>query len=527
MSESTEDAGLAPTPDGMPFYMRQDLSVRERLKGIKVGLKSEKHTGEHKWAVQQLSHLYSVLAAVVIPAVIVLALLLLISTQKIAKHREYKVEIIEPEPLEELEKIEPEIHEIEPEIIEVDIEVPDISVVTEFDAPTVVDEPFSQQPVEVSAVRMLKSPVIMSGIYGARASGQRGKALKRGGGSRAGEDAVLRALRWLKKNQNSDGSWSNAKVAMTALGLLTYLAHGETPDSEEFGDTVLKAIEYLIGVQGADGGYPRSYQHAIATYAMCEAYAMTKVVDIGDAAEKAVDILIAGQNESGGFDYALVPNERDDTSVMGWCAQALKAAKMAGLKNEGLEEAIKLAVEGFQANAAPEGGFGYAGPGRGGLTGVGVLCMQLLGAGKLSEAKKGLDALTDVTFEWEPEGKTVKWNQNYYWYYITQAKFHAGGAIWKNWNQLFSPVLVKRQTIIKNAIEDSKGKLVDIGWWDMEKDISGHSDGDVMNTTLCTLQLEVYYRYLPTYQAPKDTYQETLELVDDTDIDIEIDIDIL
>ena len=64
---------------------------------------------------------------------------------------------------------------------------------------------------------------------------------------------MLLALRWLKKNQEADGSWhinsgggSNAsgpaKPAMTGLALLTYLAHGETPASEEFGQTVERAI---------------------------------------------------------------------------------------------------------------------------------------------------------------------------------------------------------------------------------------------------------------------------------------------
>ncbi|MDA0323578.1 MAG: terpene cyclase/mutase family protein [Verrucomicrobia bacterium] len=507
----------------VPYFMRPDLTFKERVAGISHGIRQPKHTGEHKWAVQQLSHLYSAGASLALPAFIVLVLFIFVSQKQLAQPREFEVTVIDPEVLEEIEQPEPEPVDVEPEIMEYDIEMPDISVVSEFDAPTIADEPISQQPVEITAVRMVKSPVVMKGIYGARSSGNRGRALKAHGGSKKGEDAVLRALRWLKKEQEADGSWPKARPAMTALALLTYLAHGETPGSPEFGETITKAIQYLIKMQEAGGGFPRSYQHEICTYALCEAYAMTKIVDIRDAAEKALDILIVGQNlPSGGFDYGLNGGDRNDTSVMGWAAQALKAGKMAGFQNSGLEEAIKLAVQGFQGNAAPAGGFGYAGPGATGLTGVGVLCMQLLGAGKLPEARMGLEALSDVTFEWRPEGKTTKWNQNYYWYYITQAKFQAQGEIWDSWNRLFQPVLIEEQTIIKQAIEGLNGNMKDIGWWDMDGGISGHTDGPVMNTCLATLQLEVYYRYLPTFKAAADTYVD-VELEDeDDDIDIEI-----
>ncbi len=65
--------------------------------------------------------------------------------------------------------------------------------------------------------------------------------------------------------------------------------------------------------------------------------------------------------------------------------------------------------------------------------------------------------------------------------------------------------LIKNQTRIPNAIEDLNKKMVDIGYWDSSS--SGHSDsGDgkrVMTTCLCTLMLEVYYRYLPTFDTEK------------------------
>jgi hypothetical protein len=149
--------------------------------------------------------------------------------------------------------------------------------------------------------------------------------------------------------------------------------------------------------------------------------------------------------------------------------------------------------------------------------------MQLLGAAREPECRKGLMALDGATFIWGPGGK---FNNMYYWYYITQAKFHAGGDIWKSWNDTFAPVLVKNQIIEKDAIEDSQGRLQDIGHWAPEKELSGHTDseGRVMNTCLSALQLQVYYRYLPTFKKPKELELDDEEAIVEEDVEIEITI---
>ena len=119
-----------------------------------------------------------------------------------------------------------------------------------------------------------RSPLVMKGLYGNRGSGGRGRALSKYGGGAATEGAVLRALRWLKKYQKPDGSWTGdaagpvqnaagehygqqgAARAFTGLAVLCYLAHGETPASEEFGSTVEKAIKWFIAHQASDGQFP-------------------------------------------------------------------------------------------------------------------------------------------------------------------------------------------------------------------------------------------------------------------------------
>jgi hypothetical protein len=502
----------------------EELSFREKVRKVLNGLKQPKDSGEYKWAKLQVLRLWAPASAVIVPVLAVIILMSLAVMRPAT--RVVEVQIIEPEVLDELEEFE-EIEEEPLEPPEVEMEIPDEAVVTDFDDP--IPSPatdFSPKPADFDSVAIVKSPVILKGILGSRTPGARGSALARHGGSGATEGAVLRALRWLKKNQNSDGSWNKTKPAMTGLALLTFLAHGETPASEEFGYTVEAAIRWLVENQEDSGRFKgrdkHDYSHPIATYAICEAFALTKIPMVKYAAEKAAKVVVLGQNASGGWNYNCVPAGRDDTSYMGWCAQALKAAKLAGLDVEGLDAAMAKAIDGFRKNYSGKSGygtFGYTSPGNTGLTGVGVLCMQLLGASKSPEVQNGLLALAQTTFNWEGGGT---YNKNYYWYYITQARFHAGGNNWDSWNKLFSPVLVRRQTIIPKAIRNAKGKLVDIGFWAMDNKIAGHTDGVVMDTALCALQLQVYYRYLPTYRTPKDIEEEVMLEDKEADIDVEI-----
>jgi hypothetical protein len=366
----------------------------------------------------------------------------------------------------------------------------------------------------------VKSRLVMKGLYAGRTAGGRKGALglygKGGAGGNATEGAVLRALRWLKKNQNEDGSWfwrehkgPQAKPAMTAFALLAYLAHGETPQSAEFGPTVKKAIDFLIADQKPDGSFKSrdggDYSQPIATYALCEAYGLTQHPSIKDAAMKAIQLVIKGQNAAGGFNYNLKTDGRNDSSYMGWCCQALKAAKMAGLDSEitDIDPAMKKAIAGFKLNYQPSGSFGYDAPGIHGLAATGALCLQLLGAHKSVEVKntlKFLEACTCsfATYEKQPYSEEFP---IYHWYYITQAKFHESPEMFASWNKQFSVELCRQQVIEKNAIEGPDGKMVDIGYWDSpSKGEQARLGGRIEDTCLCTLMLEVYYRYLPSFK---------------------------
>ena len=78
----------------------------------------------------------------------------------------------------------------------------------------------------------------------------------------------------------------------------------------------------------------------------------------------------------------------------------------------------------------------------------------------------------------------------YYWYYGTMAMYQVGGEPWKQWNDRLTSILVARQ--IQSG--DDRGAWPADGMW------AGYG-GKVYTTALSTLCLEVYYRYMPVYEA--------------------------
>jgi len=553
--------------------MYTNETMIDRMKVLFVGLKAPRQSREYKAAMIEMQRLSAPLAAILLP-VFAVGLLMVMSSGAAVQDRIIETQVLEAEEVKDLDKIE-ELDKPEEQMEDVNIDIPINSPNVQVQSDTPNNQPMSPTPQAFDAVMTVKSPVILKNIYGStRNTGTRGAQLAKFGGDKMTEEAVLRALRWLKKKQQADGSWPAQKVAMTGLAVLTFLAHGEKPgESPEFGATVQKALEFLIKSQKADGRFNgvdgNEYAHPIATYALCEAYGMTINPNVKAAAEKALVPIIKGQHPTGGWTYKMNPNVndskdhgevgkyRDDTSYMGWCAQALKAAKLAKIHADGLEKATKLAVKGFKKNANPNGGFGYTGPGTGGLTSVGTLCMQLLGAANEPEVKKSLDIIDT----WKPtfssyqlledeikkvakadikEGQTAlsvaktrvasrvspdekmfyNSSAQYYFYYATQCKFHEGGKHWENWNKTMKPLYVKAQQVERNAIKDDKGVDRDIGWWE---NADAHTDRPVMDTCLAALQLMVYYRYLPT--TSKEAVQVEEEIVatsSDTD-DIKVD----
>jgi hypothetical protein len=490
-------------------------------------------------------HIWGPIGSVLVHVVIVTMLLMFAVAPPPLAPPEVEVGIMETKAdvLEEVLKTEIEKVETPPVREEITVERPDVTVATVSTMDVPSDAPGtgglgnsdgagigSGDPSMAAGfeIAMAKSPLVMRGLYSNRTAGGRKGALSAFGGSQRGEEAVMRALRWLKKYQEADGSWlptaggpipdpggekyKGNPEAFTGLALLAFLAHGDTPASREFGETVEKAMRWLVAHQKSDGSWNNKsgdlgYSHAIATYAICEAFGMTKIMALKDSAEKGIVYLLKQQAPNGGWNYlGLNPVARQDVSMIAWCVQALKAAKIAGVGNlTEIDGALKKAVGCLSTVLyTGTGVFNYDVNEKGEAKVVfphvscaAVLALQIAGAGKGAVCQGGLKWLrANASCNWkEPWGT----NPFYYWYYTTQVMFQAGDQAWKEWNPRFATEAIRNQVVEKNAIQGPDGTLVDIGYWKPlhEKE---YCQAFIYNTTMCVLQLEVYYRYLPTYK---------------------------
>ena len=333
------------------------------------------------------------------------------------------------------------------------------------------------------------------------------------------EKAVTKSLDWLTLNQNEDGSWGKtAQGAMTGFALLCYLGHCELTDSVVYGEAVSNGINYLVDLGVKKNGWlyttnnrhGAAYAQGIATYALAESYGMTEKDFILPTLEKAVHRIVSGQKQDGGWyyleerkgpnnmrfdDFGKNVKDASDTSVSGWQFQALKAAFNTGAVFPGVEPALEAAVKNFYRVYSPKnGGFGYRKASdsnniRHKLTGVGSLGLQSWKTGHPSKEKKR-EVLTKATQHILKSNKGMSYGSEdsnlYSWYYDTQALFNYGGASWISWNRRMEPMLLAAQN--------------DNGSWPAEGSNltakRGGKDADVYRTTLCTLMLEVYYRYV-------------------------------
>jgi hypothetical protein len=386
-----------------------------------------------------------------------------------------------------------------------------------IDPPAIGKELTDQPTSALSDAVAIAMPGAMSG----RGSGRDGTGQKYGEKPPA-EESVMRALRWLQSQQAPDGTWGadTFKSAFTGLALLCFLGHGDTPGhSKEFSVVVTNAINALVAwgnttqgrfITGTDfsSNTNTAYEHAICTYALCEAYTMTKDPRLEPIVRQAVDYIVKGQRSDGGWAYSYdtspddPKNKKDpiksDTSVSGWQIQALKAAHLTGL--EGMEQIVRPALANAMNNMnrvfnAADGSYGYRKSGdayvgtsrRHNLTGVGVLS-KLMWLGRVDkDIRAGIKNIETGELNYNGPDCDL-----YAWYYDTQACFQAQGSAWDWWNSRFQDLLISQQS--------SDGSWPPTGGKEAFSGARDDGDAPLYRTTLCCLMLEVFYRYLPTSQ---------------------------
>lgn len=410
------------------------------------------------------------------------------------------------------------------EPVVVDVTEPDVAATDFSDEPFSTGDPefFASSPFEAKSFNaVIGIGGERGGKYGGRFGDGRG-----GGGRRRLQPNLDAGLRWLAAHQDADGMWDSDEfmkhdpaddpcsgpggalhdVGVSSLALLSFLGDGNTMRVGKYRDVVTRGVRWLRDVQDFDNGCVPApigkhylYDHALATLALSETYALSPLAVLRQPARNALAFCSRARNPYGAWRYDVPPIGDADTSVTGWMIFALEAGREAGLQVE--EEALTAGLAWIDQVTDPATGrVGYDSVGSASsriagvndrfptdsgeaMTAVGLLCRFFLGQTPKEHPimERHADLLLTRLPEWDPEGRGC---DMYYWYYGSYAMWQMGGRWWKRWNAALEP------TILDSQRRDGAhaGSWDPVGPW-------GHAGGRVYSTAMMTLCLETSFRY--------------------------------
>jgi prenyltransferase beta subunit len=316
------------------------------------------------------------------------------------------------------------------------------------------------------------------------------------------DESIKRALEYLHKTQNTDGSWSGGPAnnpAITSLCVMAFLSSGHVPGEGPYGDTVKKGIHWVLQRQGengliAVGGHHEMYHHGIATLMLAEACGMCDErlgKELRKKLEKAVEIILNAQRKDGmhrgGWRYTRVGSD-GDISVTGWQVMALRAAKNLGcdVPAERIAEAVEYIK---RCRDDRSGGFNYYPGSRLTVpcTGTSILALEICG----KDQHRSPELLRAGAYLLKEENRP-RWGSAHFFYgiyYCSQATFQLGGNYWDD----FRPKLHKE--LLTNQRPE--------GCW-IGADASSAAYGNNYCTAMSVLSLTVEYRFLPIYQRGEE-----------------------
>jgi hypothetical protein len=332
------------------------------------------------------------------------------------------------------------------------------------------------------------SPLLMRGLYkGRRWSGPTLWTTNH-------EAAILRSLDWLQANQQTNGCWlagttnhplPEYNLGVTSLGLLAFLAHGETPASSRYGETTVSAIRYILSQQNDDGsfgvGEHRAYTHTLATLALAETYSLTRIPLLRTTLEKTT--------------VHFTEQPPGHTSVLpAFQILALRSLHLANLSTQSVSQAIARRADALRNSFHPGQLPVYAkdphpSTNQPPPNPFVVHALQLSGHAYDDATQDAIQTLSE-----HAQNKTLP---NSDWpllhrHSLTQIFFHTGGPTWANW-------------YLEN-VKPTKQHQQNNGSWQSPKtppnnNLTEANLGPAYHTALNTLTLETYYRFLHLYKS--------------------------
>jgi biopolymer transport protein ExbD len=336
----------------------------------------------------------------------------------------------------------------------------------------------------------------------------------------AREGDVDAGLDWLKRHQSQGGNWDSdgfeamckgAKcggnggplfdIGLTGLATVAFLGRGETHRTPRYGAVVRSALKSLKAMQDAEGCFGArtsnhfTYNHALGTLAMAEAYARTQSPLFQSSAQNGANFAMQCRNPYLAWRYGVRPSD-NDTSTTGWMVSALKAAERAGLDVE--KDAFEGAVAWLDKVTEPEyGRVGYTARGNGparpqdvmdkfpmdkteSLTAVGVYLRLACGAPADHEmVRKGAELCMRCLPVRDVKAGTIDY---VYWYYGSLAMSRIGGDRWEKWSEAVTKAVTGGQR--RDLASDRDGS------WDPE-DPWAADGGRIYSTAMGVLCLEI------------------------------------
>lgn len=362
------------------------------------------------------------------------------------------------------------------------------------DSPSASSLPLPSAPADADA-RLPAEPVIPVETFDQRAPEVRDELVRQMGGSTETERAVGLALDWFSRHQEADGHWSaqnfddgcgrcdhpaefRADAAMTGMALLCYLGAGHTHTQPgPCRDAVDRALRWLVARQSADGDLRQGetmYGQTVSTVALCEALAMTRDQALALPAQRAVRFVLSRASSAQRGDDR-------ETSVLGWLVFTVESARRAGIDAPRSTFAAAGKWLDYVSIPGSSGLYSYSKgrPPSAAMTAEAMFVRQLLGHSRDEPMmERSARFILDSPPDWKDGAPT------YHWYYATLALFQHQGDQWKAWNEL----------LVTELLEHQRQEGPASGSWEPQDQWS-RMGGRIYQTAVCTLCLEVYYRY--------------------------------
>ncbi|HUE17128.1 MAG TPA: hypothetical protein VMR25_23320 [Planctomycetaceae bacterium] len=349
------------------------------------------------------------------------------------------------------------------------------------------------------------------------------------------DTTVDKALAFLARHQNSDGSFQTVPVgrpAVTSLCVMAFLSRGYRPGEGCYAANIEAAIDYVLQFQDADSGAitpmvggrhgfwnrAAAYTHGICGTMLADVFPFTGRLqyrrDVGEteaaqldlrrhqliekAVRKALSFTRTQQTlpkqisgEQGGWRYIESEMRNDsDLSVTAWMIMFLHSSQKSGFRvpDSWMKGGLRFVHHTFSKK---QHGFVYVLSETNrhctrATVGGGILCLLLGGEPTSPSIKEAVDWIFKHPFEpynrsWEPGDR-----YHYSAFYCSQAMGLLGGAVFRD----FYPGLLR--VLSENQHTD--------GSWDPEQFHDESSYGEVYSTALAVLALSPPYQMLETYK---------------------------